>query len=113
MPNAFASALSELAACQSAEFGTACVATIGNQTVAAVISENPFDSVILEGGVSQAGAQYLMIDKALLTDFADELNGEPPINITPTIVRGIHAFVLSVNEKDGVFYIMTGRPEAQ
>jgi len=106
-------AFAQLVAVQAQATGLPCVATIGSQTVAAVISENPFNDVILEGGVSQSGAQYLMIDKSLLTDFAKEPNGEPPINVTPTIVRGVTGFVLSVNEKDGIFYITTGRPEAQ
>ena len=113
MANEFASALSELAACQTAEFGTSCVATIGSQTVEAVIGENPFNSVVLPGGQSEAGSQLVMVKKSLLTSFAAEPNGEPPINTTPTVVRGVAGYVLGVNEKDGILYITTGRPEAQ
>jgi len=105
--------LAELAEAQAEVTELPCEATIGSQTVAAVISENPFESVILEGGVSQSGSQFLMIDKSLLTDFAEEPNGEPPINDTPTIVRGVHAFVIACTEKDSVLYIQTGRPETQ
>jgi len=113
MANTFTSALAELAACETAEFGTPCVATIGSQTVACVILEEPFNSVILEGGISQSGQQTIMVDKALLTSFANEPNGEPRINITPTVILGVSAFVLGVNYKLGVLYITTGRPEAQ
>ena len=113
MANAFTAALGELQACQSAEFGTPCMATIGEQTVPCVILEDPFNPVIVDGGVSQSGQQTIMVDKALLTSFADEPNGEPPINVTPTIVLGVHAFVLSVNNKLGVLYIQTGFPEAE
>jgi len=89
-----------------------CEATIGTQTVAAVIAENPFNSVVLPGGQSESGSQLVMIKKSLLTSFASFPNGEPPINITPTIVRGVAAYVLGVNERDGILYITTGNPEA-
>ena len=113
MANAFTAALTELTAAQSVEFGTPCVATIGAQEVAAVILEDPFNSVVVDGGTSQGGQQTIMVDKALLTSFADEPNGEPPINDTPTIVLGVHAFVLSVANKLGVLYITTGFPAAE
>lgn len=113
MPNAFTDCLAELSACESAEFGTPCVAKIGNQTVACVILEEPFNPVILEGGTSQSGQQTIMVSKALLTSFAGEPNGEPPINDTPTLILGVSAFVLSVNNKLGVLYITTGFPAAE
>ena len=110
MANAFTAALAELSACETAEFGTPCVAKIGTQEVACVILEDPFNSVLADGGVSQSGMQTIMVDKALLTSFADEPNGEPPINVTPTVVLGVEAFVLGVNNKLGVLYITTGFP---
>lgn len=112
MPNAFTSALAELSACESAEFGTPCVAKIGNQTVACVVLEDPYNPVILDGGTSQAGQQTIMVDKALLTSFASAPNGEPPINDTPTVILGVKAFVLAVNNKLGVLYIQAGFPAA-
>ena len=113
MPNAFTDCLAELSACQTAEFGTPCVATIGAQTVACVILEEPFNPIIVEDGVSQSGQQTIMVDKALLTSFATAPNGEPPINVTPTVVLGVKAFVLSVNNRLGVLHITTGFPIAQ
>jgi hypothetical protein len=113
MPNEFTNCLAELAACESAEFGTPCVATIGTQEVACVLLEEPFNSEIVEGGTTQGGQQLIMVSKALLTSFADEPNGEPPINDTPTIVLGIEAFVLNVTNRLGVLYITTGFPAAQ
>lgn len=110
--NTFTAGLAELAACQSAEFGKPCKATIGTQEVDCVLLEESFNPVIAEdgGGVSESGQQTIMVDKALLTLFASQPNGEPPINVTPTVVLGISAFVLSVNNKLGVFYITTGFP---
>jgi len=113
MPNEFQSCLAELAACESAEFGTPCVAKIGNQTVAAVLLDEPFNSVIVDGGESQGGTQLIMVSKALLTSFARCPNGEPPINDTPTVVNGISAFVLNVTNKLDVLYITTGFPAAE
>lgn len=112
MANQFTSALGELAACETAEFGTSCVATIGTQQVACVILEDPFNPIIAEdgGGLSSSGQQTIMVDKSLLTSFANSPNGEPPVNVTPTVVLGISAFVLSVNNKLGVLYITTGFP---
>jgi hypothetical protein len=75
--------------------------------------ENPFNEMIVSGGTSQSGSQTIMVDKSLLTSFADEPNGEPPINVTPTIVLGVEAFVTGVNEKLGVLYIQTGFPAAE
>ncbi len=113
MANQFTGCLAELAACETAEFGTTCQATIGEQTVACVLLEEPFNPVIVEGGTSKSGRQTIMVDKALLTSFADEPNGEPPINDTPTIILGVRAFVLSVENRLGVLYITTGDPTAE
>ncbi len=118
MLNAFASAHDELAACQSAEFGAACEAKIGTQTVAAVIYENGMQDIFAPsgGGIAQSGTQMIAVKKSLLTNYADTLkfpNGEPPKNKTPTVIRGIEAFVLDVNERDGIFYITTGDPAAR
>lgn len=89
--------------------------TIGTQTVAAVIYANMLTNTIPDGGggLTEGGTQLVAVTKALLTDFAGEPNGEPPKNVTKTIVRGVEAFVLEVDERDGVFYITTGNPEAQ
>ncbi len=113
MANQFQNCLQELSDCEAAEFGTPCVAEIGNQTVAAVLLDEPFNSVILDGGTSQGGTQLIMVSKALLTTFARFPNGEPPINDTPTVVNGIHAFVLNVTNKLDVLYITTGFPAAE
>lgn len=113
MPNAFQECLAELAACETAEFGTSCVAKIGTQTVACVLLEEPFNSIIVDAGVSQAGRQTIMVSKALLTSFADAPNGQPPINDTPTEILGIKAFVLNVVDRLGVLYIQTGFPAAE
>jgi len=114
MANAFTAALGELQACQSAEFGTPCVATIGTQEVAAVILDDPLDNIIAPdgGGETQGGQQTIMVNKALLTSFANEPKGWPPHNITPTVVLGVEAFVLGVVERLGVLYITTGFPAA-
>lgn len=115
MANAFAAAHDELAACQSAEYGEVCQAVIGEQTVPCVIYTNTMAEVFAPdgGGVVDGGGIMISVKKSLLTSFADEPNGEPPEYITPTIVRGINAFVLSVDERDGVFYILTGLPAAE
>jgi preprotein translocase subunit Sec61beta len=113
MANQFASCLGELADCQSTESGTPCVAKIGTQEVAAVILDDPFNPTILDGGTSQSGQQIVMVDKALLTSFAGYPNGQPPINITPTLVLGVSAFVIGVNEAQGVLKITTGYPAAE
>ena len=113
MANAFASALDELVACQSAEYGTACVATIGTMAdVPCVIGANVFTDEIADGGIAQRGTQVLQVKKSLLTDYSDTVkfpNGEPP-KFTPTIVRGQAMVVLDVDERDGIFYITTGDP---
>ncbi len=112
MPNEFAEALDELIDCQEAESGEVCAAKIGNQTVAALIAENAFSDAIVSGGTTQSGSQLLIIRKSLLTSFASKPGGQPPINDTPVVVRGVKSFVLDCTEKDGIFYIMTGQPEA-
>lgn len=100
----------------SAQFrasGLPCEATIGTQTVAAVIGALEIREVFVPGGVAEAAVITVQITKSLLTDFAEEPNGWPP-QYTPTIVRGIAGKVLHpVRECDGVFYIMTGDPAAQ
>ncbi len=115
MANAFASAHDELAACQSAEYGTACVATIGTMTsIACVIGTNAFGDVLLPGGVGESGSQMLAVKKSLLTDYADTVkypNGEPP-KFTPVTVRSQAHVILDVDERDGIFYITVGDPTA-
>lgn len=103
------------AAAQARWTGLACEATIGTQTVSATIYENGFQDIFAPngGGISQSGMQMISVTKSLLTDFADTVkypNGEPPKNTTPTVIRGVEAFVLNVNERDGIFYITTGDP---
>lgn len=111
MANQFANAHDELVACQSAEFGTACEATIGTQTVAAVVGAMMFADELVPGGVAMQGTQVVAVKKSLLTSFADEPNGEPP-KFTVTSIRGVTAQVLDVDERDGIFYITTGDPVA-
>ena len=78
----------------------------------ATLYRSAFNPIIAEdgGGLSSSGQQTIMVDKSLLTSFANSPNGEPPVNVTPTVVLGISAFVLSVNNKLGVLYITTGFP---
>lgn len=112
MPNAFAACQAELAACQSAEFGSVCVATIGPQTVAAVIREASFDEIVVAGGLAENGGQIVTITKALLTSFADPLvypQSQPP-KFTPMSVFGVEMFVLGVNESNGILTITGGDP---
>ena len=111
MANAFASAHDELAACQSAEYGTACVATIGTQTVSAVIGAIAFQDELVAGGIATSGSHIVAVKKSLLTDFSAQPNGEPP-KFTATTIRGISAVVLDVDERDGILYITTGDPSA-
>ena len=115
MGNEFTDALGELQEAQTEAFGTPCEARIGTQTVPCVLLEEPFNPIIAPdgGGTSQSGRQTIMVNKSLLTSFVKSPNGEPPINITPTVILGIKAFVLSVSNKLGVLYIETGFPEAE
>ena len=62
------------------------------------------------GGVTQEGTQTIMVKKSALTSFSKYPNGEPPINTTPTLVLGVSAYVLSVNNRLGILYIQTGFP---
>lgn len=119
MPNQFDTSLAELAACQAAEFGAARTITIGEgedaQTVACVIETNNFNSAFpdIGGGETESGAQNVMVQKSLLTPKAGWENGEPPINVTPTVIDGINAFVLGVNQANGILYLVTGQPAGQ
>lgn len=112
MANQFTAALAELAAVQAAEFGTACEVTIGEQTVACLLMENPLNSVIVEGGTSEGGSQTVVVSKALLTSFSAEPKGWPPINDTAVVLSGVNLFVLHVTERLGVLYIDVGLPSS-
>lgn len=119
MSNTFDACLAELAACQGTERGTPALITIGEgdeaQTVACVIQTDQFNSAFPTdgGGETESGIQQVMVQKSLLTPGADWVNGEPPINYTPTSIDGVSQYVIGVNQIQGVLYITTGQPAGQ
>lgn len=109
--SAFTDAWEELYAQQTAVTGEAITATITGYATnkPAIVSALDVNSVIVDGGVAEAGGFSLQM-------LASDFSGEPPKG-TPVTAGGSadgHALeVLSVNVNNGIFYITTADYAAQ